>query len=67
MRLTVNGAEWELTTLLLASLLHVLREELGVTSPKAGCQEGGLRRLHRARRRRAAARVSGAARDRGWD
>ena len=41
MRLTVNGAEWELTTPPLASLLHALREELGVTSPKAGCQEGG--------------------------
>lgn len=41
MRLTVNGVERELTTPPLASLLHALREELGITSPKAGCQEGG--------------------------
>ena len=25
----------------LTSLLHVLREEIGITSPKAGCQQGG--------------------------
>jgi aerobic-type carbon monoxide dehydrogenase small subunit (CoxS/CutS family) len=41
MRLTVNGVERELVSKPLASLLHVLREELGVTSPKAGCQQGG--------------------------
>ena len=41
MRLTVNGVERELTTPPLETLLHALREELGITSPKAGCQQGG--------------------------
>jgi aerobic-type carbon monoxide dehydrogenase small subunit (CoxS/CutS family) len=41
MRLTVNGVERELTTPPLHSLLNALREELGITSPKAGCQQGG--------------------------
>jgi aerobic-type carbon monoxide dehydrogenase small subunit (CoxS/CutS family) len=41
MRLTVNGLERELSSGPLEPLLHVLREELGITSPKAGCQEGG--------------------------
>jgi aerobic carbon-monoxide dehydrogenase small subunit len=41
MRLTVNGVEHEITSPPLATLLHVLREELFVTSPKAGCQQGG--------------------------
>jgi aerobic-type carbon monoxide dehydrogenase small subunit (CoxS/CutS family) len=41
MRLTVNGAEHELRNPPLASLLHVLREELQITSPKAGCEQGG--------------------------
>ena len=41
MRLTVNGTEHEVTAPPLATLLHVLREELFVTSPKAGCQQGG--------------------------
>jgi carbon-monoxide dehydrogenase small subunit len=41
MRLTVNGVEHETTSPPLATLLHVLREELFVTSPKAGCQQGG--------------------------
>ena len=41
MRLTVNGVEHELTTPPLETLLHALREELGITSPKAGCQQGG--------------------------
>ena len=41
MRLTVNGVEQELASPPLTTLLHVLREELGVTSPKAGCQQGG--------------------------
>jgi aerobic-type carbon monoxide dehydrogenase small subunit (CoxS/CutS family) len=41
MRLTVNGAEHELASAPLEPLLHALREELGITSPKAGCQEGG--------------------------
>ncbi|MBA2476104.1 MAG: (2Fe-2S)-binding protein [Actinobacteria bacterium] len=41
MNLTVNGVEARLVSPPLASLLHVLREELGVTSPKAGCQQGG--------------------------
>jgi aerobic carbon-monoxide dehydrogenase small subunit len=41
MRLTVNGVEHEVDSPPLATLLHVLREELFVTSPKAGCQQGG--------------------------
>jgi aerobic-type carbon monoxide dehydrogenase small subunit (CoxS/CutS family) len=41
MRLTVNGVEHELRSPPLASLLHALREELEITSPKAGCQQGG--------------------------
>ena len=41
MNLTVNGSESALTSPPLASLLTVLREELGITSPKAGCQQGG--------------------------
>jgi aerobic-type carbon monoxide dehydrogenase small subunit (CoxS/CutS family) len=41
MRLTVNGVEHEIESPQLASLLYVLREELGITSPKAGCQQGG--------------------------
>jgi aerobic-type carbon monoxide dehydrogenase small subunit (CoxS/CutS family) len=41
MRVTVNGVERELTTPPLETLLHALREELGITSAKAGCQQGG--------------------------
>jgi aerobic-type carbon monoxide dehydrogenase small subunit (CoxS/CutS family) len=41
MKLTVNGMSYELRSPPLASLLYGLREELGVTSPKAGCQQGG--------------------------
>ena len=41
MRLTVNGVAHDVRSPGLASLLHVLREELVVTSPKAGCQQGG--------------------------
>jgi carbon-monoxide dehydrogenase small subunit len=41
MNLTVNGREHEITSGPLTPLLHVLREELGITSPKAGCQQGG--------------------------
>jgi aerobic-type carbon monoxide dehydrogenase small subunit (CoxS/CutS family) len=41
MDLTVNGAGYEVESPGLQSLLHVLREELGITSPKAGCQQGG--------------------------
>jgi aerobic-type carbon monoxide dehydrogenase small subunit (CoxS/CutS family) len=41
MRLTVNGIEREVESAPLTPLLHVLREELGITSPKAGCQQGG--------------------------
>ena len=41
MRLTVNGREREVTSHGMTSLLAVLREELGVKSPKAGCQQGG--------------------------
>jgi len=41
MNLTVNGITHELQGGPLTSLLDVLREELGVTSPKAGCEQGG--------------------------
>src|SRR3954464_2817583 len=41
MRLTVNGTEHEVVAPALTTLLHVLREELFITSPKAGCQQGG--------------------------
>jgi aerobic-type carbon monoxide dehydrogenase small subunit (CoxS/CutS family) len=41
MKLNVNGVEREVESPPLASLLFVLREELGITSPKAGCQQGG--------------------------
>ena len=41
MNLTVNGREHEITIPPLTPLLHVLREELEITSPKAGCQQGG--------------------------
>ena len=41
MRLTVNGIDQELSSPPLALLLSVLREELEITSPKAGCQQGG--------------------------
>jgi carbon-monoxide dehydrogenase small subunit len=41
MRLTVNGEEHELHSPPLTSLLAALREELDITSPKAGCNQGG--------------------------
>jgi aerobic-type carbon monoxide dehydrogenase small subunit (CoxS/CutS family) len=41
MRLTVNGATHEIASPPLTTLLQVLREELVITSPKAGCQQGG--------------------------
>jgi aerobic carbon-monoxide dehydrogenase small subunit len=41
MRLTVNGEEHELHSPRLTSLLAALREELDITSPKAGCNQGG--------------------------
>jgi carbon-monoxide dehydrogenase small subunit len=41
MRLTVNGMEQEISSPPLTALLQVLREELEITSPKAGCQQGG--------------------------
>src|SRR3954449_4527290 len=41
MRLTVNGRPHDVASPPLATLLHVLREELFVTSPKAGCLQGG--------------------------
>jgi aerobic carbon-monoxide dehydrogenase small subunit len=39
--LNVNGTGHELESGPLTSLLDVLREELGITSPKAGCEQGG--------------------------
>ncbi len=41
MKLTVNGTSQEIESAPLTTLLDVLREELGVTSPKAGCEQGG--------------------------
>ena len=41
MKLNVNGVEHEIVSAPLTPLLYVLREELGITSPKAGCQQGG--------------------------
>ena len=41
MKLTVNGVERQVESHGLRSLLYVLREELEITSPKAGCQQGG--------------------------
>jgi aerobic-type carbon monoxide dehydrogenase small subunit (CoxS/CutS family) len=41
MNLTVNGVSHEIESSLLTPLLDVLREELGITGPKAGCHQGG--------------------------
>jgi len=41
MKITVNGTARTVESAPLASLLHVLREELSIPSPKAGCQQGG--------------------------
>ena len=41
MNLTVNGAACEIDGSALTPLLDVLRDELGVTGPKAGCHQGG--------------------------
>ena len=41
MKLTVNGIEQAVASPPLTSLLNVLRDELDITSPKAGCQQGG--------------------------
>ncbi len=41
MNLTVNGATHAIESGPLTTLLDVLREELGITSPKAGCEQGG--------------------------
>ena len=39
MQLNVNGIDHEIAAPLLTPLLHVLREELGITSPKpAACR-----------------------------
>ena len=41
MNLHVNGSTYEIESGLLTPLLDVLREELGITGPKAGCHQGG--------------------------
>jgi carbon-monoxide dehydrogenase small subunit len=41
MNLSVNGVTHEIESGLLTPLLDVLREELGVVGPKAGCHQGG--------------------------
>jgi aerobic carbon-monoxide dehydrogenase small subunit len=41
MRLTVNGEQHEFQRPPLTSLLTALREELDITSAKAGCEQGG--------------------------
>jgi 4-hydroxybenzoyl-CoA reductase subunit gamma len=40
MKLTVNGVTHEVASAPLSPLLQVLRDELDVTGPKAGCQQG---------------------------
>ena len=44
MNLTVNGIAHEVEGSELVPLLDVLRNELGVTGPKAGCLQGGCDR-----------------------
>jgi len=41
MRLTVNGLTHDVASPPLRSLLYELREKLDLTSPKAGCEQGG--------------------------
>ena len=41
MNLAVNGVTHAVASPLLTPLLDVLREELGITGPKAGCHQGG--------------------------
>jgi aerobic-type carbon monoxide dehydrogenase small subunit (CoxS/CutS family) len=41
MSLIVNGVEHDILSGPLTTLLDVLREELRITSPKAGCEQGG--------------------------
>jgi aerobic carbon-monoxide dehydrogenase small subunit len=41
MRITVNGEQRDLHSPPLTSLLTALRDELDITSPKAGCEQGG--------------------------
>jgi aerobic-type carbon monoxide dehydrogenase small subunit (CoxS/CutS family) len=41
MNLTVNGLAREVDSPPLTTLLRVLRDELGILSPKAGCEQGG--------------------------
>jgi carbon-monoxide dehydrogenase small subunit len=41
MKLTVNGVAHDVPSKPLTTLLEVLREELGITSPKVGCEQGG--------------------------
>ena len=41
MNLTVNGVARDVESAPLTTLLDVLREELAITSPKAGCEQGG--------------------------
>jgi carbon-monoxide dehydrogenase small subunit len=41
MNLNVNGVTHDVESGPLTTLLDVLREELGITSPKAGCEQGG--------------------------
>ncbi len=41
MNLTVNGVAHEVAGSSLTPLLDVLRDQLGITGPKAGCHQGG--------------------------
>lgn len=41
MNIGVNGRDHAIASGPLTSLLDVLREELGITSPKVGCEQGG--------------------------
>ena len=40
MNLTINGREYAVASDPLRPLLHALREDLGITGPKTGCQQG---------------------------
>ena len=48
--LSINGVRHSLAVESRWSLLYVLREKLGLTGTKAGCEMGGMRGLHGADR-----------------
>ena len=60
--LTVNGESHDVLVAVHKTLLEVLREDLGLTGTKHGCELGRVRHLHRAGGRRAGAVLPRAAR-----